>query len=93
MTGPSCSCGQRRAAGPSAELRVLVVDNHPMVRTALSEILSDEELARLSECIRTGEREKVNATLRRITGVGPSVVANFWILEGTPGSTPTETEP
>src|SRR4051812_4922250 len=41
VTGPSCSCGQRRASG--SDLRVLVVDDHPMVRTALSEVLSDED--------------------------------------------------
>src|SRR3954452_10964978 len=39
MTAPSCSCGQRATAG----LRVLVVDDHPMVRTALSETLADED--------------------------------------------------
>ena len=43
MTGPSCSCGERRAPGNSADLRVLVVDDHPMVRTTLSEILSDQD--------------------------------------------------
>jgi hypothetical protein len=43
VTGPHCSCGQRRAPGSSTDLRVLVVDDHPMVRTALSEALSDED--------------------------------------------------
>ena len=43
MVGISCSCGQRRARGSTDGLRVLVVDDHPMVRTTLVEILWDED--------------------------------------------------
>ena len=43
MTGPRCSCGRRPGPGPSADLRVLVVDDHPMVRTTLTEVLSEED--------------------------------------------------
>ena len=43
MTGPRCSCGRRPGTGPSADLRVLVVDDHPMVRTTLTEVLSEED--------------------------------------------------
>ncbi len=43
MVEISCSCGRRRVLGSTAELRVLVVDDHPMVRTTLVEILSDED--------------------------------------------------
>ncbi len=43
MVGISCSCGQRRARGSTDGLRVLVVDDHPMVRTTLVGILSDED--------------------------------------------------
>ena len=50
MTGQSCAAGHR-AGGGSAGIRVLVVDDHPMVRTAVSEMIGDEDdLTVVGEC-------------------------------------------
>lgn len=49
MTGRSCPCGERPAAG--GDIRVLVVDDHPLVRSSLTELLNDEAgLAVVGEC-------------------------------------------
>jgi DNA-binding NarL/FixJ family response regulator len=43
VTEQTCACGQDRAGGEVADIRVLVVDDHDLVRTTLSELLSDED--------------------------------------------------
>ena len=46
-----CACDQRRARSDSAGIRVLLVDDHPSVRTALTELLADEgDLTVVGEC-------------------------------------------
>ena len=80
MTGPSCSCGRRHAAGPSAELRVLVVDNHPMVRTALSEVLSDEDGVTV-----VGECEDGSQVVEAVTRLRPDVVLMDYSMPGMNG--------
>jgi DNA-binding NarL/FixJ family response regulator len=46
-----CACDQRRARSDSAGIRVLLVDDHPWVRTALTDLLSDEDdLTVVGEC-------------------------------------------
>jgi DNA-binding NarL/FixJ family response regulator len=50
VTG-NCCAGDGRAGGGSAGIRVLLVDDHPMVRRALAEALSDEDdLTVVGEC-------------------------------------------
>src|SRR3954451_18371642 len=65
MTAPSCSCGQRATAG----LRVLVVDDHPMVRTTLSQVLSDEDGVTV-----VGECEDGSEVVEAVTRLRPDVV-------------------
>jgi DNA-binding NarL/FixJ family response regulator len=51
MSGRACPCGERRSADDSANIRVLVVDDHPAVRSAVTELLSDEDgLTVVGEC-------------------------------------------
>src|SRR3954462_11317390 len=69
MTGPRCSCGRRRAPGPAGDLRVLVVDDHPMVRTTLSEVLSDEDGVTV-----VGECEDGSQVVEAVTRLRPDVV-------------------
>lgn len=49
---------------------------------SMASVLSSDQLTRLSEDLREGRRDAVNATLDRIKGVGPSVRGSFWALEG-----------
>jgi DNA-binding NarL/FixJ family response regulator len=51
MTGRRCPCGECCSGDDSASIRVLVVDDHPAVRTAVTELLSDEnDLTVVGEC-------------------------------------------
>jgi DNA-binding NarL/FixJ family response regulator len=69
MTGRTCSCGQRQAPDGAADIRVLVVDDHPMVRTSLSEVLSDEEGVTV-----VGECEDGSQVLEAVGRLRPDVV-------------------
>jgi DNA-binding NarL/FixJ family response regulator len=85
MTGPSCSCGRRRAPGPSADLRVLVVDDHPMVRTALSEILSDEDGVTV-----VGECQDGSQVVEAVRRLRPDVVLMDYAMPVMNGLAATE---
>ena len=51
MSGRPCPCGATGSGGSPANIRVLVVDDHPAVRTAVTELLSDEDdLTVVGEC-------------------------------------------
>jgi DNA-binding NarL/FixJ family response regulator len=51
VTGHTCASGEHRAPNASPDIRVLVVDDHPWVRTTLTELLSDEDdLVVVGEC-------------------------------------------
>ena len=52
--------------------------------SSMAPVLSAEELERLSEDVEAGRRDDANALLRRIKGVGPSVLTSFWVLRGLP---------
>ena len=69
MTGRSCSCGLRRAPDDAADIRVLVVDDHPMVRTSLSKVLSDEDGVTV-----VGECEDGSQVLEAVARLRPDVV-------------------
>ncbi len=68
MTANSCACGQVRSDG-SADIRVLVVDDHPLVRTALAELLSDEDGVTV-----VGECEDGSQVVEAVARLQPDVV-------------------
>lgn len=50
MSGPACQCGRRSARGAQG-IRVLVVDDHALVRATVTELLSEEDdLTVVGEC-------------------------------------------
>ena len=85
MTEHSCPCGQRCASGASEELRVLVVDDHPMVRTTLSELLSDEDGVTV-----VGECEDGSQVVEAVTRLRPDVVLMDYSMPVMNGLAATE---
>ena len=85
MTGFSCTCGQRRAAGATADLRVLVVDDHPMVRTALSETLVEEDGVTV-----VGECEDGSTVVEAVERLRPDVVLMDFSMPRMNGLAATE---
>jgi DNA-binding NarL/FixJ family response regulator len=50
VSGPACQCGRRSARGAQG-IRVLVVDDHALVRATVTELLSEEDdLTVVGEC-------------------------------------------
>ena len=68
MTGPSCA-GGHRGTDVAAGIRVLVVDDHPMVRTAVSEMIAGED-----DLTVVGECEDGSQVLDAVTRLRPDVV-------------------
>jgi len=65
MTGHSCTCAGPGTRNSSADIRVLVVDDHPMVRASLSELLSDEyAFTVVGECEDGSQVVEASARLR-----------------------------
>lgn len=48
---------------------------------AMASVLSEARLAQMSEDLLAGRRDRVNALLKGIHGVGPAVLRSFWILQ------------
>jgi DNA-binding NarL/FixJ family response regulator len=69
MTGHTCACGQDRDLRGSSDIRVLLVDDHPMVRTSLAEVLSDEEGVTV-----VGECEDGSQVVDAVARLRPDVV-------------------
>ncbi len=84
MTAHSCACGQVRPAG-SADIRVLVVDDHPLVRTTLAEILSHED-----DVTVVGECEDGSQVVEAVARLQPDVVLMDLSMPGMDGLAATE---
>jgi DNA-binding NarL/FixJ family response regulator len=69
VTGHTCACGQRPIEDDAAGIRVLVVDDHEMVRTTLSELLSDED-----DVTVVGECEDGSQVVEAASRLRPDVV-------------------
>lgn len=83
MTGRSCPCGERPAAG--GDIRVLVVDDHPLVRSSLTELLNDEAgLAVVGEC------EDGSQVVDAVERLHPDVVLMDLSMPGMDGLAATE---
>jgi DNA-binding NarL/FixJ family response regulator len=68
-SGHTCAHGQRRAGDTAADIRVLVVDDQPLVRTALTELLSDED-----DMVVVGECEDGSQVVEAAQRLRPDVV-------------------
>lgn len=69
MTGRSCPCGERSSVDADASIRVLVVDDHPLVRATVTEMLSDED-----DLTVVGECEDGSQVLDAVERLRPDVV-------------------
>ena len=69
MPGHTCACGQREIGDDAADIRVLLVDDHAMVRTTLSELLSDED-----DVTVVGECEDGSQVVEAASRLQPDVV-------------------
>lgn len=67
--GHTCACGDKEFADAAADIRVLVVDDHPMVRETLSELLSDED-----DVTVVGECEDGSQVVEAASRLRPDVV-------------------
>ena len=84
MSAPACGCPRVTDRGAQG-IRVLVVDDHPMVRATLSELLSDEDdLTVVGEC---DDGSQVVAAVERLR---PDVVLMDLSMPGMNGLAATE---
>ena len=75
-----------RPAVPTAPIRVLIVDDHPMVRGGLSAFLAAYEDLEL-----VGEAEDGAEAVRRVAELAPDVVLMDLVMPGTDGVSATRT--
>jgi DNA-binding NarL/FixJ family response regulator len=65
MGEQTCTCGDRPIGDDADDIRVLLVDDHELMRTTLSELLSDEDdLTVVGECEDGSEVVEAAARLR-----------------------------
>jgi len=84
VTGRPCPCGQR-VAPFDGDIRVLVVDDHPLVRSTLTELISDE-----SDLTVVGECEDGSQVLEAVERLQPDVVLMDLSMPGMNGLAATE---
>jgi DNA-binding NarL/FixJ family response regulator len=84
VTGRSCPCGERRAS-EDRDIRVLVVDDHPMVRSTLAELFSDE-----ADLTVVGECEDGSQVVEAVERLRPDVVVMDLVMPGMNGLAATE---
>ena len=80
----SCTCGRSRPPG-SGGIRVLVVDDHQMVRAALTEVLDDED-----DLTVVGQCEDGSQVLDTVERLQPDVVLMDLSMPGMNGLAATE---
>ena len=84
MAQRSCPCGERPAAD-DGDIRVLVVDDHPLVRSTLADLLSDEpDLTVVGEC------EDGSQVVEAVERLRPDVVLMDLSMPGMNGLAATE---
>ena len=84
MIGRSCPCGERRAS-VERDIRVLVVDDHPEVRSTLAELISDED-----DLTVVGECEDGSQVVDAVQRLRPDVVLMDLSMPGMNGLAATE---
>jgi DNA-binding NarL/FixJ family response regulator len=84
VSGAPCGCG-RPGAGAADGIRVLVVDDHPLVRATVTELLSDED-----DLTVVGECDDGSQVLEAVERLRPDVVLMDLSMPGMNGLAATE---
>jgi DNA-binding NarL/FixJ family response regulator len=82
--GSACTCGRRRAGGADG-IRVLVVDDHALVRATVTELLSEED-----DLTVVGECEDGSQVVEAVERLRPDVVLMDLSMPGMDGLAATE---
>jgi DNA-binding NarL/FixJ family response regulator len=85
VPGHTCACGGRAITDDGPDIRVLVVDDHEMVRTTLSELLAEED-----DVTVVGECEDGSQVVEAASRLLPDVVLMDLSMPGMDGATATE---
>jgi DNA-binding NarL/FixJ family response regulator len=84
VSGAPCGCG-RPGGGAADGIRVLVVDDHPLVRATVTELLSDED-----DLTVVGECDDGSQVLEAVERLRPDVVLMDLSMPGMNGLAATE---